>query len=144
MMPKGAIGKYRNDVVIGPDLTAEEIVARARRAIDSLPGIVGVNNHMGSRATESWFVMGEVLPVVREKKLFFVDSVTSNRSVAFRAARKLGLETAKRTTGFLDNDPSYAGVKKAFQGLLRRCKPGQRHVAILHDKHDSDTPVPRP
>ncbi len=137
MQPKGAEGKYRKNIIIGPHLKAPEIVKRARKAIESLPGIRGVNNHMGSRATESWFVMSEVLPIIQSYRLFFVDSVTSSKSVAFRSAKKLGLKAAKRTTSFLDNDPSYVGVRDAFNSLLKSCGPKERHVAILHDKPDS-------
>lgn len=137
MQPKGAEGKYRKNVVVGRHLESQEIQQRIRKALDSMPGLSGVNNHMGSLATESWFVVGEVLPVLRERNLFFVDSVTSSRSVAFKAARKLGVPTIRRTHAFLDNDISYEGVSKAFAGLLSACKPGRTQVAILHDKPDS-------
>lgn len=137
MQPKGAEGKYRKSVVVGAHLEAEEIRRRARRAIQSLPGITGLNNHMGSLATESWYVMGEVLPLIRERGLFFVDSVTSSRSIAYQSARKLGIPATRRDADFLDNDPSYAGVAAAFEHLLASCKPGVERVAILHDKPDS-------
>jgi polysaccharide deacetylase 2 family uncharacterized protein YibQ len=137
MQPKGAEGKYRKNVVVGRHLKAAEIRRRTLRDLDSLPGITGLNNHMGSLGTESWYVMGEVLPIVKKRNMFFLDSVTTARSVAYRAARKLGVPTTRRTASFLDNDVSYEGVSKAFKKLLAVCKPGTTQISILHDKPDS-------
>ena len=57
---------------------------------------VGVNNHMGSRFTECCSGMNEALGVVKERGLFFVDSLTSSHSQAYNVARGLGMVTARR------------------------------------------------
>ncbi len=137
MQPKAAEGKYRENHVVGAHLPPEEIRRRTRAALDSLPGILGFNNHMGSLATESWFVCSEVLGVAKDRPLFFVDSLTSPRSVAQETARKLGIPTTRRNTAFLDNDPSRAGVDAAFAELLSATGSGRDQVAILHDKPES-------
>lgn len=137
MKPKGAIGKYRPKVILHPRLKADEIRSRLVRALEEVPHAIGVNNHMGSEATESWFLMGEILPVLSSRGLFFLDSLTSPRSVAHQAARHFGLPSARRTTNFLDNEATVPGVRKAFEALRKNTQAGSHHVAILHDKAES-------
>lgn len=135
--PKGAHGKYRKHVVINRQLEAAEIRRRVTTALEQMPQVQGMNNHMGSLGTESWFVCAEALGVIAERGLFFVDSLTSSRSVAYESARKLGIPTARRNTAFLDNDPTKAGVDKAFAALLAQSGRNQDLLAILHDKPES-------
>jgi hypothetical protein len=69
--------------------------------IATLPHIVGVNNHMGSRYTQLPRKMDQALDVVRACDLFFVDSLTTGRSTAFERARQMGVDTLRRDL-FLD------------------------------------------
>ncbi len=57
---------------------------------------------MGSRFTESQEKVTETLTILKERNLFFVDSVTTHRSVAFSTARQLNITTAFRNV-FIDN-----------------------------------------
>ena len=82
------------------DARVRELTARALHAV---PEAVGVNNHMGSAATQDVSVMSQILAVVRERGLFFIDSRTSSGSVAFRVARSMGLRCAARQV-FLDQE----------------------------------------
>ena len=70
--------------------------------VASMPGIIGVNNHMGSRATADQRVMGVVADALSRYRLFFLDSRTTARSVAADATRSRGIDTAVRDV-FLDN-----------------------------------------
>jgi uncharacterized protein len=70
--------------------------------IASLPGIVGVNNHMGSRATSDPRVMATVVSTLERYRIFFLDSKTTHLSVAAAAARAAGLSALERDV-FLDN-----------------------------------------
>ena len=69
--------------------------------ISGVPYAVGINNHMGSKFTSSPKEIRETLCVVKDKGLFFVDSLTSNRSKAYRTAKKLHISSACRNI-FLD------------------------------------------
>jgi len=69
--------------------------------IATLPHIVGVNNHMGSRYTQLPRKMDQALDAVRANDLFFVDSLTTGRSTAFARARQMGVDTIRRDL-FLD------------------------------------------
>ena len=85
------------------------IAANVGKAVKSLSGITGVNNHEGSKATADKRVMKAVVKVLKEEGLFFVDSRTSNRSVAYDIAKACGVITAENQL-FLDNDPAVEAV----------------------------------
>ena len=91
----------------------------------TVPMLVGINNHMGSRFTEDRRLMRQVLKLIKRQGLFFVDSVTSPDSVAFHEAKRLGLRTVKRQV-FLDHDVDYAAtvrqLNEAAQVALQRGK----------------------
>ena len=91
-------------------MTDEEIAAVVRDSLAAVPGAVGLNGHMGSRATADRRVMAAVLSVARERGLFFVDSRTTPHTVALAVARELGVPAVERTV-FLDNEdaPAYIG-----------------------------------
>jgi polysaccharide deacetylase 2 family uncharacterized protein YibQ len=73
-----------------------------KKNVSSFPFAVGVNNHMGSRFTESRENITETLKVFRDKGFFFIDSFTSCHSIAFDTAKQLNMSTAFRDV-FIDN-----------------------------------------
>ena len=77
-------------------------------ALRRVPGAVGVNNHMGSRFTEDREAMTHFLTWVKEQGLFFVDSMTTPKSVGCEIAKEIGVPCVKRDV-FLDHL-----VKKEF------------------------------
>ncbi|MBZ5563908.1 MAG: divergent polysaccharide deacetylase family protein [Acidobacteriia bacterium] len=86
----------------------------------SVPHVAGVNNHMGSRATASAPLMGEVMRALAERNLYFVDSRTTTESVALDAARRQGLPTFYRSV-FLDDTETVSytlGQLKEFRRLV--------------------------
>lgn len=81
----------------------EEIQAEVSDQIDSLPCCIGVSSHMGSRFTEIPEVTAWMLGVVQERGLFFLDSLTTPRSVVGALAIERHLPFVQRTH-FLDED----------------------------------------
>ncbi len=82
-------------------MTVPEIERILEEDIKSVPHIKGVNNHMGSRITREPKIMEVILKNLKKKNLFFIDSLTSNRSIAFKLAQELGLKAGIRDI-FLD------------------------------------------
>ena len=82
---------------IGAKDDGDAIRARVLAALTKTPGAIGINNHQGSRATADARVVRDVLGVVKEKGLFFLDSRTTNASVA-------GSEAAAMRVPFLARD----------------------------------------
>lgn len=70
--------------------------------LSSMPGVVGVNNHMGSRVTADERVMTTVANTLRRHRLFFLDSRTTHLSVAADTTRAVAVPTLERDV-FLDN-----------------------------------------
>ena len=66
-----------------------------------IPFLKGVNNHMGSKFTASEKDVHEVLSIIKDKSLFFIDSLTTPQSKAYETARSLHVVTANRNI-FID------------------------------------------
>ena len=86
--------------------------------ISSLPFATGVNNHMGSRFTAYQKEMHETLQIVKERGLFFVDSLTSSDSKGYKTAKRLHMPTACRNV-FLDNQLEVGAILRQLHKLAR-------------------------
>ena len=111
----------------------DEAEVRRRVAADlaQVPGAAGVNNHMGSRLTELDEPMGWVMEELRDRGLFFLDSLTTARSVAASKAREAGIPTLRRDV-FLDNDRTEKAIGRQLRRALDRALRTGRAVAIGH------------
>ncbi len=113
------------------DMDEARIRALVRRHLDDFPGAVGVNNHMGSRLTELATPMGWVADELARRGLFFLDSVTSGRSVAAEVARARGLPWCRRDV-FIDNDRTEDAIGKQLERAVQRARKNGTAVAIGH------------
>lgn len=116
---------------ITDDMSAEEIQKQVKEDMESVPNIVGINNHMGSKATSSEKVMESVLSAVKDEGLFYVDSVTSPKSKGHDTAQKMNLPTAKRDV-FLDGVQNKNYVKSQIKKLKNLAKKNGVAVGIGH------------
>jgi polysaccharide deacetylase 2 family uncharacterized protein YibQ len=104
------------------NLDQDEIKRRISWDLSRIDGIVGINNHMGSRFTEWPQGMAPVLEILRERGLFFLDSKTTPRSVGIGMAQEMGLPHAARDV-FLDDDmaaPAVVGELAKTEAVARR------------------------
>ena len=109
-----------------------EVHAALKSALASLSQAIGVNNHMGSLLTSRRESMDVLMQAIAEHKdLFFVDSKTSQRSAARRAASSHGVRAVERHI-FLDNEPIRAYVQKQLYRLVERAKAHGHALAIGH------------
>jgi polysaccharide deacetylase 2 family uncharacterized protein YibQ len=109
----------------------DTVAAIIAKNLDAVPHVSGVNNHMGSRFTSSSADISCALAAIRDSGLYFVDSVTTGRSLAHQIARGLAVTTARRNI-FLDNRASDASVHAQ---LLRLKAHAQRHGRSLGIGH---------
>jgi len=117
-------------------LSKREILARLDSDIAEVPGLRGVNNHQGSKATENKAVMATILGRLKEKNLFFLDSMTSSKSVGQEVAASLGERFAKRDV-FLDNSEDVDDIRDQFALLKKIAFKQGRAIAICHDRKNS-------
>ena len=102
---------------ITTSMSDDQIQSQLQTDIESLPPVPGANNHMGSKATSDPRVMHDVIGVLHERHLFFIDSLTSGSSVGLSTAQEAGVPTAARDV-FLDNSLDL----KYIEGQLRQAK----------------------
>lgn len=108
------------DGEIRTGMSPEEVERVLGTDLETVPYAVGVNNHMGSRATTQFPLMAMVMDALGERRLYFVDSRTTASSVALDAARRHGLRAFYRSV-FLDDTEAVAytlGQLREFRRLV--------------------------
>ena len=110
---------------------SNKIVTIMEENISLIPFVAGVNNHMGSRFTRYSDEVLETLQVVKEKGLFFVDSLTTGRSKAYETARNLNMPAASRNV-FLDNILEESAIVRQLSLLKTRALKHGHSIGIGH------------
>lgn len=109
--------------------------ARIRKAvaegIAAVPHAVGLNNHMGSRFTQSREGVSAVIRLLKERGLFMLDSLTDSRSVFADQGRRMGINYYRRNV-FLDVEHSREAVLAALKRAERIALLSGQAVAIGH------------
>jgi|GEM_PF-354370 len=131
MQPRDGETGEQNPIQV--DLDEDEIRRRVRWALNEIPGASGVNNHMGSLATENEKVMRAVLEEIKSAGLFFVDSRTSSASVACRVAEEVGIVCVK-SESFLDYQDEDANIEEELEKLADKALQEGTAVGIGHVK----------
>lgn len=117
--------------VIVRSQTDQEIAQTLAGDLASVPGAVGVNNHMGSAATADARVMRTVLKELSARGLFFLDSRTTDATVALEVARSAGVRVASRRV-FLDSVATREAIEASLEELLRHARSEGFAVAVGH------------
>lgn len=110
---------------------ANQVVEVVDRSLAAVPHVVGVNNHMGSRFTEDPDRMRLVLERLRQRNLFFLDSLTTPHSVGRSVAESLGVPYVARSV-FLDDNVEQAAIAEQLQSLLAAARKDGQAVGIGH------------
>ena len=134
MEPSNRSAMSEGSRTILTDMKEKEIRKLTQKAIESLPGIVGVNNHQGSKATSDKRVMETVLREVKKQGLFFVDSKTIATSVARDMAREMGVKTARNDV-FLDNSKDVEDIRNQVYKAIEMAEKYGSAIAIWHARH---------
>lgn len=117
--------------MIHSGMNEEEVKQTLEESLQQIPSYRGVNNHMGSKITENEAIMRTILSVLKEKALFFVDSRTSSRSLAFSLAQRLGIPSASRDI-FLDTEKDENSIKQRLIELFRLAEKKGSALGICH------------
>jgi len=92
---------------------------------------VGVNNHMGSRATQDERVLHTIMSTLRQSDLFFIDSKTSPNSRIEQVANRLGVRTNARDI-FLDLPDSSTEVASQKVEEIKQMRNRDFVIVITH------------
>jgi uncharacterized protein len=124
--------KVRDDgYIILTGMSRSQIQTVIDRSLKDVPGVLGVNNHMGSKATQDRAVMTPVLQTIGDRGLFFMDSYTIAASAAFPLARELGVRTARRDV-FLDAVRDAGTIRAKFDELARKARKNGSAIGLGH------------
>ncbi len=115
-----------------PGMPPAEVSALLDQFLRSVPDAVGVNNHQGSQATSDLVLMDELMPVLRERHLFYIDSRTTAVTVAYNTAQSEGVRSAFRNVPFLDDVTQVPAVRKQLELALRGAREKGEAIAIGH------------
>lgn len=112
-------------------MSAAEIQSQLRDDLRSVPGVVGVNNHMGSRLTADYRAMETLVAELKTQGLFFLDSRTSPRSQAFEIARLNNLPVAGRDI-FIDAHDDRVFIRGQLEKLMQLAHQRGSAIGIGH------------
>lgn len=118
------------------DMIASDFLDELHWNLGQFTGYIAVNNHMGSRLTRDEAWMKTVLSVLDEKGLFFVDSLTTGKSVAAEAGAAIGAKVYARDV-FLDPGAGKDTVMKQLALVERIAVETGFAVAICHPRRDT-------
>ncbi|MBN2539504.1 MAG: divergent polysaccharide deacetylase family protein [Deltaproteobacteria bacterium] len=113
----------------------DEIIEQLEEDIMDVPHISGVNNHMGSKFMEDEEKVEIVLEQLKNKGLFFLDSLTTKNSKGIDVARKIGLRHGKRDI-FLDNNCDFKDTLDILYRIAEKRDEWNTMVIIGHP-HES-------
>ena len=119
--------KYR----IGVEDSAESVEEAIQRVMPAFKGAIGLNNHRGSKATESRRVMSALMKSLADRNLIFLDSSTTPKTVAYQMAKQQGIPAFKNAQ-FLDNSSDHLEIMKQLSLAVSRAQKKGQHIAICH------------
>lgn len=118
-------------------MRAPEVARIVESDLESVPNAVGVNNHMGSRATSDSVLMAAVMKELSARRLYFIDSRTAPSTVALEAARQAGIPAFYRSV-FLDDTET---VGYTLAQLRSFCSLVERQGMALAIGHPHPTTI---
>jgi polysaccharide deacetylase 2 family uncharacterized protein YibQ len=131
-LPVASTGGGKDEQIeLRPGMDASAVGQSFAAMLDTVPYAAGVNNHEGSLGTSDLALMNELMPLLRERNLFFVDSRTTAATVAETAARTAGVPATSRNV-FLDDEQSPAAIRKQFALAVRDAREKGSALAIGH------------
>lgn len=108
MEPKGYPEVDPGEGALMKDHTREQLTRRINAALDDVPHAVGANNHMGSAFTSQHIPMRVLMRMLRERGLYFLDSMTTPESIGVAEADRAGIPVA-RNRMFIDSPLDESG-----------------------------------
>ena len=90
-----------------------------------------INNHTGSGFTSDFKSTLALLDELKNSEIYFIDSLTTNKSTVLDASKKLGLKYAYRDV-FLDNEQNVSKILKMINNAVAVAKKDGVAIAICH------------
>ncbi|HSL99504.1 MAG TPA: divergent polysaccharide deacetylase family protein [Candidatus Limnocylindria bacterium] len=114
----------------------EEMDALLDRMVEENSWATGVSNHMGSAFTADPESMATFAALLKSRGLFFLDSMTTSRSVAVQAAVQAGIPVARRDL-FFDTYKQPEEMRLQWKRALSIAKKKGKAVLVCHGRKES-------
>ena len=122
---------YPENYIISSKMNVNQVARRVNDALASVPFAEGVNNHMGSKATENKQLMSLIFSEIKNKNLFFVDSRVTLKTICGPLARQTQIPFAERDV-FLDNQHDRVQIEYQFTQLAAEARRQGYAIGIGH------------
>lgn len=109
----------------------EKISQRIKNIKNDFKGVKYINNHTGSGFTSDFKSTLALLDELKNSEIYFIDSLTTNKSTVLDASKKLGLKYAYRDV-FLDNEQNVSKILKMINNAVAVAKKDGVAIAICH------------
>jgi uncharacterized protein len=124
-------GENDEPIELHPGMDSGAVDRTFTAMLDTVPYATGVNNHEGSLGTADPKLMNEVMALLHEHHLFFVDSRTTAATVAETAAHLAGVPATSRKV-FLDDEQSAGAIRKQLALAIQDARKNGSALAIGH------------
>ena len=136
-LPIASTGGQKDEPIeLRPGMDSNAVGHAFAAMLNTVPYATGVNNHEGSLGTSDRSLMDELMPLLRLRNLYFVDSRTTAATVAESAAQKAGVPTTSRNV-FLDDEQSLGPIRKQFALAIHDAKEKGSALAIGHPHQET-------
>jgi polysaccharide deacetylase 2 family uncharacterized protein YibQ len=125
------LGKALGAGALTLEMDKTEFLQTLQKNLDSVPHVVGVNNHMGSLLTRDPTAMRWLMERLGQSDLYFIDSRTTVYTVAESVARQQFLDTGRRHV-FLDNVHQVDAIKTQLETLVAKARKQGSAIGIAH------------
>ncbi len=96
----------------------------------------GINNHMGSLATQNKKFLSTVFKELKKRNIYFLDSYVIADSVARDVSKEIGIKFAKRSV-FLDNESDPRKIRDQLYLLAKEAEKNGKAIGIGHDRKNT-------
>jgi polysaccharide deacetylase 2 family uncharacterized protein YibQ len=136
MEPESLVSDRTEGFRLRRGMSREEMNALLGRMIEENSWATGVSNYMGSAFTADLESMETLVSLLKSRGMFFLDSVTTPRSVAVLAALRAGLPVTRRDV-FLDAGIPPEEMRSRWEEAIATAKEKGKAVLVCHGRKDS-------
>jgi len=118
------------------NMSERQVEQIVKKSMEVIPNAIGVNNHMGSKATANRMTMARLMRVLKKYNLLFLDSLTNRKSVAYQLANQTGVSALRMTT-YLDNPNNSKTVSQKLEGVINNLDRAPNPIIIGHSRKET-------
>jgi uncharacterized protein len=109
----------------------DQLLAQLKLNLETISDAKGINGHMGSKLTANSEKMYQIFSIIKQRKLYFVDSLTTPHSVCKPSSTLLQVPFAQRDI-FIDHFQEPEFISKQIYRLIELAKKNGEAIGIAH------------